>query len=98
MANKKPKRLADLLPPEAFDEAFKQFDEELRHAQAELGTPKNTLAWFLQFAEKDLKKLSPSQRNIEISHLMASALGDKPDSGKGKFTGREEIWDSRDPR
>jgi hypothetical protein len=59
-------------------EEFFRLSEELRRAREKLGSRRDTLRWFLEFAERDLEKLSPTEQLLEGYRLLASA-GSGPD-------------------
>jgi hypothetical protein len=56
-------------------EEFFRLREELRRAREKLGSRRDTLRWFLEFAERDLESLSPTEQLLEGYRLLASAAG-----------------------
>lgn len=75
---KLPKR-GEVLTAEQAD----HLDRELEAARRRLGTPKETLRWFLDFLEIDLARQSPAELTIISYNLLAA--GNKLDStGWGK--------------
>jgi hypothetical protein len=49
-----------------------RIDQELAAARLRLGSPKNTLQWFLEFKDMDLKALSPTERELIGYTLLAA--------------------------
>jgi hypothetical protein len=64
-------------PREVTSEELRRLEEELHHAAQELGSPKATVRWFLEFAETDLKGLSPTGRALQSYKLLAAAGASK---------------------
>jgi hypothetical protein len=56
-------------------EELSRLREELTRAREKLGSPKDRLKWFLEFAEKDLEKLSPTEQALDGYRLLAAASG-----------------------
>src|SRR5215813_5810727 len=77
MRKQNPKQIA--LTGEQLDRLNAELDKEYERAYQRLGSPPETLQWYLDFADMNLKELAPSELSIQSFNLVAAISIARPE-------------------